>query len=148
MSRKQKWYQDGLHFTCTQCGHCCSGAPGYVWVTKEEIVRIARFLERDDDRLAEHQVRRVGLHFSLTERANGDCVFLTRSNGATGCAIYPVRPLQCRTWPFWSQNLAARTAWDSAAAGCPGMNCGKFYSVGLIEAIRTTRRTEELPVTP
>jgi Fe-S-cluster containining protein len=33
-----------LNFTCTQCGNCCSGEPGYVWVTKEEIRRIAEFL--------------------------------------------------------------------------------------------------------
>ena len=26
------WYRDGLRFTCTRCGNCCTGAPGYVWV--------------------------------------------------------------------------------------------------------------------
>ena len=40
------WYRGGLRFSCTQCGKCCSGAPGYVWVTKDEIEQIAAFLGR------------------------------------------------------------------------------------------------------
>ena len=28
----EPWYRDGLRFECTRCGHCCTGAPGYVWV--------------------------------------------------------------------------------------------------------------------
>ena len=38
------WYRDGLRFECTQCGKCCTGAPGYVWLTIPEIYRIAEFL--------------------------------------------------------------------------------------------------------
>ncbi len=37
------WYQDGLAFTCTQCGKCCTGDPGFVWVTDEEIAALAAF---------------------------------------------------------------------------------------------------------
>ena len=35
---------------------------------------------------------------TLRERANGDCVFWDRK---AGCTVYPARPAQCRTWPFW-----------------------------------------------
>src|SRR5438105_3224904 len=28
----EPWYQDGLRFSCTRCGHCCTGEPGFVWV--------------------------------------------------------------------------------------------------------------------
>jgi len=35
------WYRDGLSFSCTQCGNCCSGPEGYVWVDEEELVQIA-----------------------------------------------------------------------------------------------------------
>ena len=37
-----------------------------------------------------------------------DCVFLKEDpeRGRKTCSIYPVRPLQCRTWPFWPENLA------------------------------------------
>ncbi len=36
------WYADGLRFRCTACGQCCTGEPGHVWVTKDEIKRIAK----------------------------------------------------------------------------------------------------------
>ena len=43
---KTKWYQAGLRFGCTQCGNCCSGPPGYVWVNREEI----RAIQTETDR--------------------------------------------------------------------------------------------------
>lgn len=54
------------------------------------------------------------------------------------CGIYAVRPMQCRTWPFWNMNLRSVEAWGRAAAGCPGM-CdgeGRVYSLGEIEERR------------
>ena len=39
----EPWYKDGLRFTCTQCGDCCTGEPGYVWVTEEEMKQIAEY---------------------------------------------------------------------------------------------------------
>src|SRR5437763_101054 len=40
----EKWYGAGLRFNCTQCGNCCSGGPGYVWLTVNDMQRIAQFL--------------------------------------------------------------------------------------------------------
>ncbi|MCH7849560.1 MAG: YkgJ family cysteine cluster protein [Planctomycetes bacterium] len=122
---KGKWYRDGLRFECTQCGNCCSGDPGFVWATKDEIGRISEFLGRDDDWLDRKHLRRVGLRYSLTEKANGDCIFLKREKGKSLCSIYEVRPVQCRTWPFWSSNLKSRTTWQEAAKTCPGLNQGR-----------------------
>ena len=31
------WYSEGLRFECSQCGDCCTGAEGYVWVNQAEI---------------------------------------------------------------------------------------------------------------
>jgi Fe-S-cluster containining protein len=143
---REKWYQAGLCFSCTQCGNCCSGEPGYVWVTKKDIARIAEFLGREDGRLDEHQVRRVGFRYSLTEKPNGDCIFLVRHSGQgpngprTSCAIHPVRPLQCRTWPFWTQNLRTADDWNRAHQKCPGMNTGRHYDFVQIESLRTDRK--------
>lgn len=133
---KSKWYQGGLGFSCTQCGNCCSGPPGYVWVNKKDIARIASFLDRPDGTLDSTQVRRVGLRHSLTEHADGDCIFLERKGGKSTCSIYSVRPLQCRTWPFWSDNLRSPGSWNSAARTCPGINRGKQYDFVQIEQIR------------
>ena len=69
---------------------------------------------------------------SLRERPNGDCVFWDR---AAGCTIYPVRPPQCRTWPFWESHLATPEAWEEVRQVCPGAGQGE-----LIAAEEITRR--------
>ena len=136
---QKKWYREGLCFECTQCGNCCSGEPGYVWATKEEIHGIAEHLGRDDGWLDKAQLRRVGFRYSLTEKPNGDCVFLVREAGRVMCSIYPVRPLQCRTWPFWSGVVRTAGSWAETARKCPGMNEGKHYDFEQIESIRTQK---------
>lgn len=136
---REKWYRDGLRFECTKCGNCCSGDPGYVWATKEEIGRISEFLGRTDGWLGKEHLRRVGLHYSLTERPDGDCIFLKREKGKATCSIYPVRPLQCRTWPFWDANVASKSAWEETAKRCPGMNHGPLHSFVRVEEVRLTK---------
>ena len=137
------WYRDGLSFTCTQCGNCCTGAPGYVWISKVEIARLAEYLKLSADEVIEKYCRRHGNRISLEERrtkeGNYDCIFLQEDPGTRKrtCTVYPVRPLQCRTWPFWDGNLASQENWDRAARRCPGMDRGKEYSLEQIEALRT-----------
>ena len=41
----EAWYADGLRFTCSQCGNCCTGGPGYVWIDRDEIVKLAAYLK-------------------------------------------------------------------------------------------------------
>lgn len=66
-----------------------------------------------------------------------DCVFLARDGaGRAACSIYPVRPAQCRTWPFWPENLATPEDWGRAAKSCPGMDRGRFYPIEQIRIIR------------
>ncbi len=137
---REKWYQGGLRFECTQCGNCCSGPPGYVWVTREDIARIAKSLGGEDERLDRKYLRRVGLRFSLTEKQDGDCIFLKREGGKSYCGIYKDRPVQCRTWPFWSQNLRSAEAWRRTSETCPGMNNGKQFDFVAIEELRLKRR--------
>lgn len=142
-----EWYQDGLRFSCTQCGDCCTGAPGFVYVNDDEIAKIAAFLGKSDSGLTRAHIRPVGRQFSLTEdKKTGDCCFLVTSpKGKRTCSIYPVRPLQCRTWPFWTSNLEDRHAWQDAAGACPGMNKGKHYDFVQIEIRRTADTWEDLP---
>jgi Fe-S-cluster containining protein len=142
---EKPWYHAGLKFTCTQCGNCCTGAPGYVYVSREEVEKIAAFIGRTDGWLDRQHLRRVGLRYSLTEdRRNGDCCFLKQENGKRICTIYPVRPLQCRTWPFWDVNLESSRDWSAAAKNCPGMNSGKHYDLVQIETRRDAERWEDV----
>ncbi len=139
---RRPWYADGVRFTCTQCGNCCTGTAGYVWVTKAERQAIAEFLGSPDGKLSREHVRRVGIRYSLTERANGDCVFLRHRDGKRVCGIYPARPRQCRTWPFWSHNLKSSERWEEAARDCPGMNRGAHHNFVAIEKVRISNKWE------
>ena len=120
----EPWYLDGLCFTCTRCGGCCTGAPGYVWVNEAEIEAIAEYREIPAEAVRLSYVRLVGTALSLTEKANGDCVFYDRQ--AKACTIYPVRPTQCRTWPFWQSNLRTKETWKATFKICPGAGSGDF----------------------
>jgi Fe-S-cluster containining protein len=124
------WYKDGLKFECTQCGHCCTGAPGYVWITLSDVYRIAEFLGISDREFLRRYVRRVHQGWSLIEMPDGDCVFYNH-----GCSIYPVRPAQCRTFPFWKENIERPGNWDRAAVDCPGMNQGRTFTEEEIDAL-------------
>ena len=134
---KQAWYSSGLAFECVQCGRCCEGPEeGYVWVNKEEIVAIARHLGIPEGEMRRRYLRRIGIRHSLVERRdNKDCVFLAADQtGRKRCRIYPVRPRQCRTWPFWASNLASPQSWAMAQLRCPGINRGAVHRCEEIEA--------------
>lgn len=121
-----EWYADGLRFECTQCGNCCTGAPGYVWFDDDEAQAMADFVGVDKREFYQkYTKRKMGkwtLDEVLFERKKYDCVFLERDeNGRGKCSIYEVRPTQCRTWPFWASNLSSPREWAQSAEGCPGM---------------------------
>jgi hypothetical protein len=130
------WYQDGLRFRCTRCGHCCTGEPGHVWVDDAEMADLARFLGEPLDQFQARFTRPVGDGRSLREKANGDCVFYDR---VQGCTVYPVRPLQCRTWPFWESNVLSPEAWQQTCRVCPGAGQGE-----LIPPEEITRRVQAI----
>ncbi len=110
------WYQDGLHFRCTQCGDCCTGAAGFVWVDDAELAAIADFRGEDVAEVRGRYTRSAHRGATLREKLNGDCVFYDR---VAGCTIYPVRPRQCRTWPFWESNVRTPEAWEKTCRSCP-----------------------------
>jgi Fe-S-cluster containining protein len=161
------WYGGGLKFKCTQCGNCCTGGPGFVWISDEEIHRLAEFLKLTQEQVRLKYCRKVGGRWSLKERrtpqGNYDCVFLTEIPAARGgnkdlpagaqaplarrgCSIYAVRPLQCRTWPFWHSNLDEPDSWARAGEKCPGLNGGtRTFSVEEIEALRDAADWPEDP---
>jgi Fe-S-cluster containining protein len=94
-------------------------------------------------------LKRVGLRTTVIEHpGTKDCIFLNHGlHGLRGlhgsqkrCIIYPVRPGQCRTWPFWSDNLTNPNAWNKAAQKCPGINQGRLYTCDEIEKIKRNKK--------
>ncbi|MFO1095833.1 MAG: YkgJ family cysteine cluster protein [Planctomycetaceae bacterium] len=127
------WFAPGLSFTCTQCGNCCTGSPGYVWVTPDEIEAIARHLDKPIGEIRLLHTRPARGLTSLVDYANGDCTFFDPRT--RHCRIYEVRPVQCRTWPFWRSNIASAAAWSQTQATCPGAGHGDFIPLERVQEL-------------
>ena len=123
------WFHDGLQFTCSRCGDCCRG-PGYVWVDDAEIGRLAAHLEMSIEAFGRSYLRDVSGRTALIDNPDGDCIFWT-----DGCSVYAARPGQCRTFPFWEQNLFRPQSWERTAEQCPGAGEGRLYRLGEIQTL-------------
>jgi Fe-S-cluster containining protein len=134
MTRSEPWYREGLRFSCRQCGACCTGDPGYVFLRRGEAAAIAASLAMKEKEFRRVFTRKAGGRTSLKEESDGRCVFYDE-----GCRVYDVRPVQCRTFPFWYWNLAKRENWETVAGECPGMNRGCRYSREEIEDLAAKR---------
>ena len=78
----------------------------------------------------------IGASLNEHETEHGyDCVFLDRETvpGKAVCGVYGSRPSQCRTWPFWPENLRSREAWARAGQKCPGLNEGELHPVQVVQ---------------
>lgn len=112
------WYEDGLAFKCTGCGKCCTGGPGYVWLSEDDIERLAKHLELSRADFLKNFTRQVGSHISLREDPkNYDCIFLQEQKY---CSAYDARPKQCRTFPWWPENMESPEAWERLKKQCEG----------------------------
>lgn len=130
----EPWYQGGLQFECTACGKCCSGEPGYVWINASEIADMAAEMNMSEVEFRNHYVRKVGAAYSLKEYPGGDCILLDQRS--RHCLVYKARPVQCRTWPFWTSNLRTPADWAATCDVCPGAGHGTLYGLEEIEIER------------
>ncbi len=128
---EEPFYKDGLRFTCLRCGRCCRIPDGVVYLSHSDIERLAEFLGISEEEFLEKYTVVRGKFRVLRDFPNGDCIFLRQD----GCSVYPARPTQCRTFPFWRSNISSPHAWERTAAECPGVNVGRLYSRWEIELI-------------
>lgn len=113
------WYKEGLRFNCTQCGKCCTGGPGYVWVSQKEIEAMAQFLDLSVEIFSRRYLKKRDNQFLLVEKKseNHACVFFKDNK----CQVYGARPMQCRTYPFWPENLRTKESWELTSQECEGI---------------------------
>lgn len=128
------FYDKGLTFQCQGCHYCCSTEPGFVFLSQDDLTRASRYLKLSEDAFIANYCRKVpqGLGFykiSLIEKKNYDCIFLTEK----GCSIYPARPSQCKTYPFWPEIMKNEEAWKKEGEGCPGFGKGGCVTKKEIE---------------
>ena len=91
------WYAEGLRFTCTRCGKCCGGPPGYVWVDQGDIRAIAaklglvKKLAREKARATSirvPQLKDCKIHRKPSGKPQGESmIFLAEGQSAAGSIV-------------------------------------------------------------
>jgi Fe-S-cluster containining protein len=117
------FFDQGLRFACARCGRCCTGDPGIVFLAPEALAPLAEHLGLTVADTIRRYLTPWRDGHTVREDAEGRCLFYR-----DGCSIYPVRPVQCRTWPFWLTNLRSQARWQRVARSCPGIGRGRHYS--------------------
>ncbi len=106
---------------CAACeGACCRGESGYIWMKYPEIEAMAEYLGLGLEDFAKIYLRKVGHRYSLVEKQLGEgdyaCIFFDETKKR--CSVYPVRPRQCRTFPFWE---SFKNDEEEVRRECPGI---------------------------
>ena len=132
--RSKPIIEDGLRFECQSgCIKCCA-IPGLIFVKKEEVSGMAEFFKINEEKFMEKYILcYFGGIYRLNCPEKEPCMFLEE----TGCKIYPVRPAQCRCFPFWPENINNPKNWFGLKKICPGIDKGRLYSINEITDIAT-----------
>ena len=133
----------GLRFECTACGRCCTNHDGHdsVFMTEQDLKRAAEKLGLTRKEFLKRYTRRARGGRVLKDRGDR-CVFLSPEGL---CEIYDARPLQCRTFPFWPENLNPKTWNETIASDCPGVGRGKRVPRSRIEEYLAWDKRDRYP---
>jgi hypothetical protein len=118
-SAEEPWFDEGLRFKCTGCGKCCTGSPGYVFLSQTDLQNLANHFSLTEEEFVKKYTRLIDGQYALLDMEGSyDCVFLKNNQ----CTVYEARPIQCRTFPWWVQHLRDPQDWQEAALRCEGIN--------------------------
>ena len=125
--------QQTLRFSCTQCGQCCTTAGDYyVYLDDNESERIRASLQLSRSWFRRRYLRRLDDGDQVLASGPGErCIFLDAEGK---CRVYSVRPVQCRTYPFWPELVASASAWNRESRRCEGINRGRVVTRSTIRS--------------
>ena len=125
-------FKEGINFKCQGSSNCCisRGNYGYVYLSKKDLTNIAKYLNIPINLFKKKYCEYSGGYLHLKEiYSNGNCQFLDNKR----CSIYLARPTQCRTWPFWKENMNPKKWNKEILDFCPGIGKGKLTSFSMIQ---------------
>mgnify|MGYP001417520070 CR=1 FL=1 len=126
----------GFRFVCQpDCTKCCEVA-GYVYLTEEDLRRAARHLGMSARAFECKYVYRTRHLLRLRRPRGSQCHFLEKG----GCSIHPVKPVQCRVYPFWPEIVGSPLEWRRTGKTCPGISKGPLIPIqGILRAANEMR---------
>lgn len=129
-----------MNFKCQQTGRCCvaRGNIGFVFLTKKDIDRLVLHTGIPADQLA----KRSRFEYTRFSKAPVEAWHLSKSEDqcrflkGKQCSVYEARPTQCRTYPYWPENMNAER-WAEEGKFCAGIGKGdsKAGDAKLVEQI-------------
>lgn len=139
------FYENGLNFECQRCSFCCGHSPGFVYLSKRDLLALCDFKKMTIQDFVAQYCRWADYYYgtqvlALIEQKNYDCILWDK-----GCSCYEARPVQCSTYPFWSWMIESEESWNECARDCPGMNKGKLWPCEVIEENKK-KYVENLPL--
>lgn len=140
---KDQWYKKGLRFECQGSGKCCvsRGEYGFVYLSLKDRQQMAKELKLSTKEFTQKYCQKTDGYFHIKQEDNElDCLFLKNNR----CEVYKARPTQCKTWPFWPENMEAKTWAKDVAHFCPGIDKGPLYTSQEIEKILGEQIQSEL----
>ncbi len=129
----ENFYKDGLNFECQRCSFCCGHSPGFVYLSKRDLLALCNHLSMKITDFVNKYCRWADYYYgeqvlALLEKKNYDCILWKN-----GCSCYEARPIQCSTYPFWSWMIEDEKTWNECGQDCPGINKGKHWTFEEIE---------------
>ena len=126
-------YKNGIRFKCQGSGNCCvsRGSYGYVYLSKDDLKRFSKYFNLSIEQFKKKycQITYGYIHLIEKKKLFGKCFFLKDNK----CIVYKARPTQCRTWPFWNENMNAKIWNEDISVNCPGIGKGKKIKSDIIK---------------
>lgn len=126
-----------MRFECQPgCTNCCT-EKGFVYLTEEDLVRVAAFLGMTPEAFEQRHVYRTRNLRRLRMAREGHCHFLREG----GCSIHPAKPTQCRIFPFWPELVDDAREWHKTGGRCPGIGKGELVQIEAARDLANEMRT-------
>lgn len=130
--KNKKFWENGIQFECQMSGKCCQsrGQYGYVYLNDQDQKTMANHFNLNlGEFLDQYCDEEEGWIF--LKHPEQDCQFLMNHQ----CMVYEARPIQCRTWPFWKENMTQKVWSQEVISFCPGVGIGRVYSKNEIKTL-------------
>jgi Fe-S-cluster containining protein len=125
-----------MRFECqTGCTKCCE-QQGFVYLTEDDIPRLAAFLKMSVKVFEKRYVYRTRNLRRLRVPRHAQCEFLKDG----GCSVHPAKPFQCAAFPFWPELVGNKRNWRKAGDWCPGIGKGELVQIQVARAVARDMR--------
>lgn len=115
------WWMKGVPFSCqADCGKCCDEPGGIVYLGPEDAQSLSKHHQLEMEEWLERDCRQTldGRFVLKSDPITDICIYLSPDKK---CTVYESRPAQCKSYPFWPENLRSERSWKKTIEECPGL---------------------------